>query len=314
MVSVIITTYKRTPDTVKRAVRSTCIQTYRDHEIILVDDNPEGEKLSETTVAGIREMVSVPFSYITYDGNRGACHARNEGVKASSGTYLAFLDDDDEWLEDKLEEEIRVFDDPDCVIATCDSVLVQTGENGDEICENVSYTDKEQITLNDIFTGGNIIGGASFPMIRKEAFDRTGGFKEDLKACQDIDLWIRLLQTGKAVRISKPLVRYHWNPGSNISFNWDSKSSGTEYLVRTYSNMAPENGEWSARQYNSLTDLALTLERYGDAARYMRRSLAVCKTHRNIKRVFEDFTELLKRTVWYRIRYSKRGKETGEMT
>ena len=106
LVSVIITTYKRPTDILKRAIMSAIGQTYKNIEIIIVNDCPEQKELSKEIKKMISTIHDNRIKYIELDKNQGACIARNIGIKNSNGYYIALLDDDDEWVKEKIELQI----------------------------------------------------------------------------------------------------------------------------------------------------------------------------------------------------------------
>ena len=97
LVTVVITTYKRPPEIVNRAIQSVLMQTYPHIELIVVDDSPADYELREET-ARLVTGIGGNTRYIQHEKNLGACAARNTGLKHANGVYIAFLDDDDEWL------------------------------------------------------------------------------------------------------------------------------------------------------------------------------------------------------------------------
>ena len=104
LLSVIITTYNRDLKIINRAVISVKNQTYPWIEIILVDDNLNNSKLSARIYAYCKKENII---YIKQFGNQGACNARNLGAANSHGEYIAFLDDDDEWMPSKASEQVN---------------------------------------------------------------------------------------------------------------------------------------------------------------------------------------------------------------
>ena len=110
LVSAVIITYKRKPEIVKRALESVLSQTYRPLEIIVVDDSPCDYEL-RSQVRETVESFNEEICYIQHEKNCGACVARNTGLKRAHGKYIAFLDDDDEWVSDKIEKQIAAFND-----------------------------------------------------------------------------------------------------------------------------------------------------------------------------------------------------------
>ena len=100
MISCVITTYKREPEVLKKAVDSILSQSYKDIEIIVVNDAPEDSELSNRLYKMLSEY-DFPINYIVHESNKGACEARNTVIKNSNGEYIAFLDDDDELEKEK---------------------------------------------------------------------------------------------------------------------------------------------------------------------------------------------------------------------
>ena len=98
LVSIIIPSYKGS-DKVEKAVKSVLSQTYKDVEVIVVDDNGLGTVEQEKTAKALAQFVkNSNFHYITHETNKNGSAARNTGAKNSNGEYLGFLDDDDEYL------------------------------------------------------------------------------------------------------------------------------------------------------------------------------------------------------------------------
>ena len=98
LISVIIPTYNRGA-LLGRAIRSVLAQSYRNIEIIVVDDASD-----DYSGAVVKEFSDNRLSYIRHDSNMGGAKARNTGIKAAKGEYIAFQDSDDEWVKDKLEK------------------------------------------------------------------------------------------------------------------------------------------------------------------------------------------------------------------
>ena len=129
MISCIISTCKREPEILKRAIESVRGQTFQDVEIIVVNDAPEDAALEARVRAMIQEFRDDRIRYIVHGQNQGACAARNTGAGIAKGEFLAFLDDDDEWLPEKLEEQLKFMADEEVGVVSCESFTVdKTGE------------------------------------------------------------------------------------------------------------------------------------------------------------------------------------------
>lgn len=155
MISCIISTYNRPVEVLKRAIDSAINQTYNNKEIIVVNDCPENNKLADEIEYLIKSYGKKYIKYIKLENNSGACYARNVGVKNSKGSFLAFLDDDDEWLPNKLEEQIKMFVDDKIGMVYCDSNVINGNKIkiNNKINPNHYGNDFKEILL------GNYIGG-----------------------------------------------------------------------------------------------------------------------------------------------------------
>lgn len=110
LVSAIITTHDRDPEIVLRAVNSVLNQTYDKIELIVVDDSSDHYP-KRNAVENAVKAVSSGVVYIRHAENQGPCAARNAGLAQAKGYYVAFLDDDDEWVPDKIDEQLKGFSD-----------------------------------------------------------------------------------------------------------------------------------------------------------------------------------------------------------
>jgi len=105
LITAIIPTYKRPFKLLERALRSVLAQTYRNIEVVVVDDSPSTYQGRAEIAANIH--LDDRVTYIQHDAQKGACAARNTGLAHANGKYIAFLDDDDEWLPEKIELQYR---------------------------------------------------------------------------------------------------------------------------------------------------------------------------------------------------------------
>ena len=112
-VSVIIPTYNRA-HLVGRAIRSVLNQTYQDFEIIVVDDGS-----TDNTEEVVKSFNDPRIRYIRHEKNRGGSAACNTGIRAARGEYIAFQDSDDEWLPEKLEKQMQVFENTPTGVGGC---------------------------------------------------------------------------------------------------------------------------------------------------------------------------------------------------
>jgi glycosyltransferase involved in cell wall biosynthesis len=184
LVSVVIPTYER-PDFLRGAIETALGQTYEDIEIVVVDDG-SSERYAEEIVAEFPETVR----YVRHEENKGLSTARNTGVRESSSEYIAFLDDDDRWHQEKIARQVDVLERNDAAgVATC-LVAATTPDNELIHCEQSAPSGD----CSDSILVGNQIGTPSRVLVRRDAFEDIDGFDESLPTKQDWDFYIRLCQ------------------------------------------------------------------------------------------------------------------------
>lgn len=204
LVSVIVPTYGR-PDNLKRAITSLLGQSYNLLEIIVVDDNdPKSEfrKVTEKTMEQYDSIESIV--YIKHSKNMNGASARNTGIKKSKGNYIAFLDDDDEFLPTKIEKQVQFLDSYNeydgcyCMSIYC--------KNSIETYKT-SYCTSGDISL-DVFSL-NTEYNSSTLMFRKEALFKINGFDTSFQRNQDYEIMIRFLMCYKIGCLDEYLLKVH---------------------------------------------------------------------------------------------------------
>lgn len=213
LVSVIIPTYNR-PSYLKQTLESVYNQTYKNIEIIVIDDGSPNDEAFEVC----KNYIAV--TYIKIENSGGPAKPRNIGIKSSKGKYIAILDDDDLWVEDKIEKQVKILEEhPDfglvhgyCQIIDKDGLLINSfiGKPG---TPDVKHGD---VSLKMI---GNWTLMTSSVLLKKEIIDLVGLFNEKMPpAGEDLEFWVRCSFLTKFFFINKPIVHYrtHLN---NISEN-----------------------------------------------------------------------------------------------
>ncbi len=192
-VSVIIPTYNRR-NLVREAIASVLAQSFSDFELIVVDDGS-----NDGTAEAVHEFPGVRY---VYQPNRGVSAARNLAVSLSQGELIAFLDSDDLWQPRKLEQQVAFF------VEHAEAQICQTEELWLRNGVRVNPHNKHRKTGGDIFARSLelCLVSPSTVMLRRELFERTGGFDEALPACEDYDLWLRIAATMPIHLIETPLV------------------------------------------------------------------------------------------------------------
>ena len=201
-VSTIIPTYNR-PAFLREALASVLAQTYQDSETIVVDDGstPVARDATRQLVDEYARARSCPIRYF-FQPHQGVSAARNRGVAASRGDFLAFLDSDDIWQPEKLAHQVAFFE------AQPTAQICQTQETWIRHGVRVNPRNKHRKPQGDIFVQSlaDCLVSPSAVMLRRALFERMGGFDEQLPACEDYDLWLRISVQEPVYLIDTPLV------------------------------------------------------------------------------------------------------------
>lgn len=195
VVSVVIPTHDRRA-LVREAVESALAQASADFEVIVVDDgSADGTAESlEREFGGRIRLLAQP--------NRGVSAARNRGVAACRGEYVAFLDSDDLWRPRKLAAQLRWFgDNPSASICQTEEIWIR-GNVRVNPCRHHAKPE------GDVFVASleRCLISPSAAMLRRDVLEQAGGFDENLPACEDYDLWLRLARAHSFGLVREPLV------------------------------------------------------------------------------------------------------------
>jgi len=204
-VSVIIPTYNRA-QSLSRSIQSVLGQTYKNFELIIVDDGSE-DNIEEV----IRGFNDSRIKYFRHDVNLGGSAARNTGIKNSTGEYVAFLDSDDEWLEKKLELQVRAMESrpsDDWGGAYC-SYIYTDRKNGLVKAEKYGNLKKDLLKQEASFCAGSTL------LVSKSVIDNIGLFDENFKRHQDLEFLVRFFRRYNILSVKEPLVKI--NGHSKIS-------------------------------------------------------------------------------------------------
>lgn len=231
LVSIIIPTYKR-PLYLGRAIDSVLAQTYTSWELIIIDDNHEdSDDRRETEAFMARYAEDSRVRYLKHANNQGGSAARNTGVKEAKGEFIAFLDDDDEWLPEKLEHQMALFEQGDADLGLVYSARMKVDDAGETV--ELEIPSKRGFIFPDILIR-NFIGTTSTVLCRRLALQEVGLFDASLPAAQDFDLYIRLAQRYSVDFVEEPLVKRHVHDGERITSNPVRKVKAYEAIHQKY--------------------------------------------------------------------------------
>jgi glycosyltransferase involved in cell wall biosynthesis len=245
LISVIITTYNR-PEMLRFSIESVLSQTCRDFEIIVVDDGTPGNANKELC----KEFSNI--KYIKIENSGGPSIPRNVGISQSNGKYIAILDDDDLWLDQKLEKQVAILEaNPGFgLVHTPCKVIDKTGAETSNI---IGKPIDKQLKHGDVSLRmiGKFTLMTSSVMIRKDVVDIVGTFNEHMpQAGEDTHFWTRCSFNTKFYYLNEPLVLYRKHDG--ISNKLKNKYFELPYYLNQVLKDAYLDGKLTKSQYSQL--------------------------------------------------------------
>ena len=201
-VTVVIPAYNAAR-TVERALASVWRQNYPELEVIVIDDGS-----TDDTYLCVGTCHNPNLRLIRLDKNRGECGAMNVGIQEARGDYIAFLDADDEWLNNKLSKQIPVIDShPEMSFISCGGEAI--APDGSVIA--TFGLDRPSCSSGDFWRALRAKSQVAKPSVvaRRAKLLELGGFDEALKISGDQDMWIKLALSGEVGFIAEVLIRVH---------------------------------------------------------------------------------------------------------
>ena len=207
-ISVIIPTYNRAYS-LKRAIDSVLAQTYRDFELLVVDDGSTDD--SAELLAKINPQI--PFKVLTHQKNQGVSAARNYGIENSLAPWIAFLDSDDEWLPEKLQKQMQFAEQyPELRLVHADEIWIRNGVRVNQMNKHKKL-------------GGRIFKrcvdlcciSPSAVLLRRDLFSDVGLFNEEFPVCEDYELWLRVCAGEDVGFIDTPLIKKYGGHEDQLS-------------------------------------------------------------------------------------------------
>jgi len=218
LVSVVVPAYNCAPF-IGETLESIYRQTYPHWEVIVIDDG----STDETRAALAPHIGKIRYFH---QKNRGTAAARNAGVRQARGELIAFLDNDDIWLPEKLELQVQVMQRSlECgLVFTDGKIYTADGSRRESVISSrldgwidAHRTKDVLVATGDIVRNllfRNEIASASSVMVRRECFDRAGGFDEAIAIADDYDLWLRIARSHPVALIQRCLYMWRWHDES----------------------------------------------------------------------------------------------------
>jgi glycosyltransferase involved in cell wall biosynthesis len=239
--SVVVTTYNREKE-LKRCLESLVAQSYKNFEVIVYDDGSQDN--SKKVVDNFTNQLEIEYIYAENWG--GPARGRNVGISKARGEFVAFLDCDDWWYENRLEKLLKYLDTEDVIYHELDYYNF-TGKMGNRT------TNGRRLLSNafvDLLTNGNCLSNSA-TIARRDLLIKVGGISEDdnLKAVEDYDLWVRLSKLTNRFKYVKTSLGAYWVGEDNISIASENYIYKISYLVNKYLPELPKEDQAEALVY-----------------------------------------------------------------
>ena len=255
LVSIIIPTYIGY-DMLPRAIDSALRQTYENIEILVVDDNDPDSEPRRLTAELMKNYSDSRIRYIRRPKNSGIAAAKNTGIENASGVYLAFLDDDDYYLKDRIEKCVRYMEKHESYIGVYTGVDILDRQN------NVTHRlrPKSNMSVNKMLMNHMALGTGSNTFIRREYAEKIGRHDESFIRRTDNEFTVRLCKCGTIGYINECLVVKGINSTDNIP-SYETMKGVLDHFFEVFAEDINKLGyrktEFYRRQYHTLMRVAI---------------------------------------------------------
>lgn len=211
-VTVVIPVYDRYSE-LERALKSVVEQSVGCREVIVVDDGSPGD-----IKAVVDSFSDNRFIYLRNEENRGVSYSRNRGIEAAGCPFIALLDSDDQWLPQKIERQLALFEqEPRLRMVHTEEIWMRNGKR-------VKQKKRHKKRGGELFIPSLelCIISPSSVMIKRELFAEVGLFDEELIVCEDYDLWLRITASDSLGFIEEPMLIKYGGHSDQLSFRYEA--------------------------------------------------------------------------------------------
>jgi glycosyltransferase involved in cell wall biosynthesis len=274
-VSVVLPTYNR-ETSIRTAVNSVLGQTFVDLELIVVDDCS-----NDGTVAVLETIDDPRLRVIRHARNAGGSAARNTGLAAARGPWVAFQDSDDEWLAAKLERQMQRLSGlgQGWVGCYCGMLVVNAPLNPSAASDrrpSVRYVPSgrgprpegdmlERLLAQSLISTQTLVA-------RREALEAIGGFDPEMPALQDWDCVLRLARLGRIALVDEPLVLQRFSSDS-LSRSWRNRLTARRRIVEKNGDLLRERPSVLAEHYHTIAGAHYAIGETRESRRWLRQAL-----------------------------------------
>jgi glycosyltransferase involved in cell wall biosynthesis len=250
--TVVIPTFNRS-NVLKAAIQSVLKQTYKSFELIVVDDFS-----TDSTKTAVNSFNDNRIRYVLNDHAKGGAGARNAGILRAKGKWVAFLDDDDVWLPDKLKCQFELARNANRTIGLIctDYAIFKENLKKPRIIRN-----RPSGWIRNKLLYGGVIGCLSSVCVRTEVLRTIKGFDEHFPSSQDQDLYLRVAELAEFAYVPKTLVYIYEEQRNRISQNPKSKLEGCIMLRNKYSALINKSLRLRHRRESNIFTYAFILKK-----------------------------------------------------
>lgn len=227
-VSIIITCYNY-GKYLEGCLTSVLKQTFNDFEIIIINDGS-----IDNTDEVIKKFKNIANLKYIKQSNSGQARAKNVGIQNASGSFIAFLDADDVWDENKLKKQMPLFENKSVgVVYSRSSYINESGE----VLANLKITEKYLLPKSGKVTKNLFLDNFvpfSSSIVRKDCFGKFGGFDESLKMGIDWDLWLRISTAYEFDFVNEPLLIYRVGHAGQMSKNIEIRQKCSDQIMSNF--------------------------------------------------------------------------------
>lgn len=269
-ISVVIGTYNR-PQMLRRAVDSVLKQTFQDFEVIVVDDGME-----ERAGGIVAEYHDDRIRYIQHEENKGCSASKNTGARNARGGVIAFLDDDDWWVPEKLEVQYNALQNTSSDVGFSFTAVLNVHENFEErthVPEGIADYHERALLVFNGFMAGTL-------MVKRGVFYDVGYLDESYPSHTDIEWIIRVTKKYKGLGIDEPLLCMDFSEHEHMGSDPLRRAHGREMLLSKYKKEFKEMPEVMAKH---LFKLATFYREGGDYKNARNAFLRSLKAHFSVR-------------------------------
>jgi glycosyltransferase involved in cell wall biosynthesis len=299
LVSVILPTRNRA-DLLPRAIASVLAQTYRNLELIVVND------ASSDNTREVLEGISDPrLSVIHREVNKGASAARNAGIAIARGEFVAFQDDDDVWLVDKLQEQVSALQSAPKKVGWCLGGYIQMKPQQYTYIGGAYYWNQLDYSQG-LGKGGPCWWLIATPawLVKREALERAGNFDERIRSWEDWELGLRLSEVCDRIFVDKPLYLQDHIRGSGLILDERARAAGLRIIMEKHGHIWAGNRRVLARHFYTIGRMESLCDPPPAGREYLLRSLRTdplrIRTWAAIALCYIDQRLMRKLTAWLR--------------